>query len=326
MHCLISVIVPVYNSAPYLKHCLNSILAQTYHNLEIICIDDGSTDGSLDILREFEEKDSRIQVLSQKNAGVSAARNAGLNRARGSYITFVDSDDGLDADMYEVLLSLAQKHRADISHCGYKKVYLNGATKDIQGTGILLAQTGEEAVASLLNGQYFVGSPCNKLYKAELLSEVQFDSSIKINEDVLFNAQIFQKADRIVFWDVPKYHYFEHMDSSCGRTNRLRKQRDSVAVAEKIYEIYKDSTLADICSKRLYAALIGLYRICVMENMKGTIAERENIHKKVIRMESLLPNRSCRNVLHYRFMRYLPGVYRLLYRVYDRIRKPNWDL
>lgn len=323
---MISVIVPVYNSAPYLAQCLNSILAQTYSNVEIICVNDGSTDESLEILHTFAQNEPRITVLSQENAGVSAARNAGLDAAKGEYITFVDSDDALEPDMYETLLNLAAEHQADIAHCGYKKIHLDGTTKDVQGTKSLLVQDSWEAAECLLTGKYFVGSPCNKLYKRELFTDVRFDPSLKINEDVLMNVQVFRKAKQLAFFDVPKYHYYERAGSSCSRTNQLRKKQDCVAAAQKMLEACKDTPLERVCAGKLQGALTDLYRTYLLTDIRGTKAVREDIHNRICAAAPLYKNRSSRSKLNYRFMRYLPELYRITYTVYDHIRKPNWDL
>lgn len=323
---MISVIVPIYNNAPYLEQCLTSILFQTYSDLEIICVNDGSTDESLKILHTIAQKEPRITVLSQENAGVSAARNAGLDVAKGEYIAFVDSDDELEPDMYKMLLNLAVEHQADIAHCGYKKIYQDGTTKDVQGTKKLLVQDSREAIECLLSGKHFVGSPCNKLYKHELFSDVRFDTSLKINEDVLVNVQVFRKAKKIVFLDLPKYHYFERIGSSCSRTDQLRKKQDCVAAAKKMLEVCKDTRLEGICASRLQGALTDLYRTYLLTDTRGTKAVREDIHNKISAVTPLCKNSSFRNEMNYRFMRYLPDLYRIIYTVYDHIRKPNWDL
>ena len=119
---LISVVVPVYRTEPYLARCLDSILAQTWSNLQVIVVDDGSPDRAGEIADQYAEKDTRVTVLHQPNRGVSAARNAGLAAARGDYITFVDSDDALQPQMYETLIKLALQYRAPITHCGYLRV------------------------------------------------------------------------------------------------------------------------------------------------------------------------------------------------------------
>ena len=119
---LISVIVPVYNSEKYVNRCIDSILNQTYENLEVILIDDGSSDGSLKICESWAEKDNRIKILKQKNSGVSSARNLGIENASGDYVAFVDNDDWLRPEMYETMLSLAEKEKSDVTVCKFINV------------------------------------------------------------------------------------------------------------------------------------------------------------------------------------------------------------
>ena len=125
---LISVIVPVYNTEKYVAKCLESILGNTYTNIEVLCVDDGSTDDSLKVIESFSQKDNRVKVISQKNSGVSAARNNGIMQANGEYIAFVDSDDIVSKYYFESLYELAKKEVADIVFCSYKKVLKQDAT------------------------------------------------------------------------------------------------------------------------------------------------------------------------------------------------------
>ena len=323
---MISVIVPVYNSGPYLPNCLNSILAQTYQDLEIICVNDGSTDNSQQVLIEAAQQDTRIKIISQENSGVSVARNAGINIAKGEFITFVDSDDELEPDMYEVLLKLAEKYHADIAHCGYKKIHLDGSAKDVCGTEELLIQDGPEACKCLLSGQHFTGGLWNKLYRTELIQNTRFDEMLKINEDVLFNAQIFQKAGTVVFYDVPKYHYFEREGSACSRTSSIRKKQDSVAATEKILGIYKNSPVEVYAAKKMYYSLLDLYRAYLFDGIGKNREVCGVLHQKVLGVAPLCGNTARRDRMNYCFMRHFPVLYKFVYGLYDRIRKPNWDL
>ena len=323
---MISVIVPVYNSGLYLRDCLNSIRAQTYQDLEIICVNDGSTDNSEEILADIAQNDSRIKVLTQENAGVSAARNAGLDAATGDYITFVDSDDALEPDMYEILLNLIEKHQADIAHCGYKKIHLDGSAKNVCGTEELLIQDGIEASKCLLSGEHFTGGLWNKLYRAELVQNTRFDETLKINEDVLFNAQVFQRAGTIVFYDVPKYHYFERQSSACSRTSSIRKKQDTIAAAEKILGIYKNSPVEVYAAKKMYYSLLDLYRAYLFDGIRKNREACGVLHQQVLDVAPLCGDTARRNQMNYGFMRHFPVLYKLVYGLYDRIRKPNWDL
>lgn len=320
----VSVIVPVYNSAPYLENCLLSIVRQTYGDLEIFCINDGSTDNSGEILRRFAEKDPRVHVLSQENQGVSAARNRGLELASGEWLSFVDSDDELEPDFYETLTALATEHSADIVHCGYKRICLDGTVKDVRGTGRLLVQTPAEAARCLLVGEHFSSGLWNKLYKRNLFSHIRFDTSLKINEDVLANVQVFHEAHQIAFLDVPKYHYFERESSACNRTDMQKKLRDCIDAAEKMLRMHEGDALESVCADRLLRSLTGLYRFHIMEKTPDSRAEREVIHQRICDLQG--KSQSARNQWNYRFMRCFPRLYCLVYRAYDKIRTPNWDV
>ena len=322
----ISVIVPVYNCEPYLPACLDSILNQTYSDLEIIVVDDGSTDGSPAICDAYTQKDARIRVIHQENQGVSVARNTGLDIASGEFIAFVDSDDTLEPDMYQLLMELAQTHQADIAHCGYKKVRLDGSSKDVCGTDVLLVQDSAEASKCLLRGQYFVGSPWNKLYKRHLFQDIRFDPTLKNNEDILVNVLVFQKAIKLVFWDAPKYHYYERTVNSWSRNNHIRAKTDCATVAQKILDIYRDSPLESICVGRYYYALLDLYRTCLLESPKQTLQKREDIHQCMKTLVRTYRADYGRSIWNYRFMRYFPLLYVFVYRVYGWIRTPNNDL
>ena len=323
---MISVIVPVFNSGSYLSNCLDSILNQTYSDLQVICVDDGSSDNSGDILDHYQKKDPRIQVIHQPNSGVSTARNNGIEHAKGDYITFVDSDDEIEPDMYECLIGLIEEYQADIAHCGYKKIFPDSTFKDVGGTGILLEQTSDEASLCLLQGQYFAGGLCNKLFRAELFSHIRLDAALKINEDVLANAQLFHEAEKVVFCDVPKYHYFERPGSSCSTTATLRKSRDCVVAAEKMYRLYEKSPVAQAAARKLHSALCNLYRTLLLSGQSDTVAERRQISRQIKEAAALSGRLSARSTVNRIFLLNMPSLYKSVYRVYDKIRKPNWDI
>ena len=289
-------------------------------------VDDGSTDGSPAICDTYAQKDPRIQVIHQHNQGVSAARNAGLDIATGDMVTFVDADDTIEQDMYEVLQKLATEHQADIAHCGYKKIFLDGTAKEVQGTGILLVQNSVEASQCLLIGKHFTGSPCTKLYKRALFSDIRFNRNLKINEDILMNSQVFQKASILVFLDVTKYHYHEWSNSATHITHKLKSKQDCVHAAETILDMHRSTQLESACAGRLHYALLDLYRAYLFESFDCSKAERDQIHRKLRAVSKMCNNKSYRSIFNYEFMRLMPRLYIHVYRMYDRIRTPNIDL
>lgn len=204
----ISIIVPVYNVERYLSECLNSILKQTFNNLEIICINDGSTDNSAAILAEFANKDKRITIIQTNNGGVSRARNLGLDIATGDYIGFIDSDDYALPEMYQQMVDLLERNEADVSICSFVNI-----RNQYQGSDMVMSP--KQAIYNMNEGTFFMGHLHNKLYKKELWKDVRLNQDIAICEDLLVNHYIFAKAGRIVFQNLPLYYYRPNENSAC---------------------------------------------------------------------------------------------------------------
>ena len=322
----ISVIVPVYNCESYVERCVRSIMAQTYRDLEIICINDGSTDNSGTVLDKLAMEDARIQVVHQANAGVSAARNTGLGLAAGELITFVDSDDAIEPDTYEILLPYFGDDKVDIVHCGYKRMYLDGSSKEVNGTGKQIRQSTYEAAECLLSGAVFVGSLCNKLFRSHLFVDVKFDTTLAINEDVLGNAVLFSKANKSVFLDVGKYLVYERAGSASSVTKEHKKLTDSVLAAERMLQIYQGTPAEWAAEERVLNTRVGLYRWYVMNALATSRKERRELATKIDTMLKQCKDISSRQRLNYMLMRIVPALYKLAYSIYDRIRVPNWDV
>ena len=196
----ISVIVPVYNVEDYLRQSLESIINQTYKNLEIICVNDGSTDKSLMILKEYEKKDKRIKVINQNNKGLAGTKNVGMKVATGDYITFVDSDDFLDINVYEKCIESIIKYKPDIViyqiHFEYSK------NQRIIESKIFINDS-----ISAINQYSIFPSSCNKVFRKGLLENIYFLEKIKYAEDLLFRDMIFPKASIIILVPKISYHY-----------------------------------------------------------------------------------------------------------------------
>ncbi len=207
----ISVIIPIYNTAKYLAECLDSVLAQTFSDFEIICINDGSTDDSPKILARYHQQDSRIIIIDQQNAGVSAARNAGLQKAVGKYIAFVDSDDTVAPDFISTLYKVAEKHNADV-------VYSNMLGENFQNISQPLVEKSDFSAKILpvyfKNDQY--NSVCNKLYSSHTIRGHKPKFSVRKThaEDAEFNIRFLIHAERIYFCNYSGYHYRDTPDSA----------------------------------------------------------------------------------------------------------------
>lgn len=211
---LISVIVPVYNVKPFLGRCLQSLAAQTYTPIEFLLIDDGSTDGSGALCREFAEKDSRFRCIHQENAGVSAARNLGLQEAKGQWLGFCDSDDWAEPDLYETLYTLAQKNDAQVAVVSC--VVEDGSVPEADEPDVD-TMTGAEALVEMCRARKFAGQMWNKLICRKLLEGERFPLDIAIYEDMLLMSRVFVKAGRVVYQKAHKYHYVIHSASALNR-------------------------------------------------------------------------------------------------------------
>ena len=197
----ISIIVPIYNIEKYLPRCLDSILAQTYKNLEVILVDDGSVDNSGMIADKYARKDQRIKVIHQVNQGVSVARNTGIDLATGDYIGFVDGDDYIEPDMYEILMRIIDEQQVDIAHCGYQMVYPS-KTEYYYNTKKKIKMNREEGVLELLRGRKVEPGLWNKLYNAKLFDQVRLPAGIAETEDLLCNFELFSFAKNSIFFSV----------------------------------------------------------------------------------------------------------------------------
>lgn len=318
----ISVIVPIYKCEQFLPACLDSILSQTYTDLEIILVDDGSPDQAPQICDEYEKADVRIKVIHQENQGVSAARNVGLRLASGELISFIDSDDTLEPDMYELLIRTMRDYNADISHCGFNRVE-DGVVHPIYDSKQTVLQTSEEAISCLLTGRLFTGSLWNKLFRKTLLDGLSFREELKINEDVLFDFEAFKRAKRIVFSDYAKYNYMvRQSNSACFVTPNEKKLKDSLWVNRYMYEALSKSDLADAAAERYLRCLSGYYRYGAAHK-KNDCNTTAHIIWDVARNTKNL-GRSMK--LTVSLIHCCPGLYCLIYSVYDRIRKPNWEV
>lgn len=205
---LVSIIVPVYNVEKYLVKCLDSICSQTLKDIEIICVNDGSTDGSLKILEEYQKKDERIRIITQSNQGLSAARNTGLEIATGKYIGFVDSDDFISLNMYEDLYNTIVKYDTDVVICNHFSMVNNsitGGSKHVYNQDGLL-KTEKEYIYNLLKDESIQNFVWSRLYKMEVLDGVRFRVG-RVFEDVYLSVDLLGRINSAYYLNEPLYCY-----------------------------------------------------------------------------------------------------------------------
>ena len=222
MDDLISVIVQIYKVEKYLKKCVESILEQTYSNLDIILVDDGSPDNCGDIIEEFRKKNERIRTIHQKNGGLSDARNSGIKIAKGKYIVCIDSDDWIEKNMIEVLYKDIINTNSDISVCEFvEEDDLQNILSAKKYNNEIIEFSSKEALKSLIKQDILTNHAWNKLYKASLFEGIEYPKG-QLMEDVSTTYKLFEKANKIVYQNTSLYHYIQRGTSILGNITEKR--------------------------------------------------------------------------------------------------------
>lgn len=247
---MLSVIIPVYNTKEELGKCLSSICNQTYKTLEIICVDDGSTDGSGEIVDKFAIRDSRVRVIHQQNAGESAARNTGLRMATGDFIAFCDCDDWLDIDMYEVMMQTMTEENLDMVCASWYKEFDTESIEIKNALPVLNKTFGQKQFLKYLymrDSYRGFAYMWNKIYKAEILRDtggglLLFDETLRLGGDVLYLAKAALNTNRVKYIDKGFYHYYQRRESGCHTQDAL-KLRDWLRAYEIVIDLFERSAI-----------------------------------------------------------------------------------
>lgn len=232
---LLSIIVPVYKVEDYLERCLDSILAQSYKNFELILVDDGSPDGCGAICDRYEEKDSRVRVIHKENGGVSSARNVGLAQVRGEWIGWVDPDDWVDPDMYTYLMDAALSQQADVAMCGRIEEY-EDHTKERSWDEMRILST-EEAMHYLLLNDDMQNLLWDKVWKRSVFEGMQFWQR-RTYEDIAIMHRLFERVQRLVWLPKAKYHYFQRPTSIVSDTTLGNKINHYAAARLRLEDMW----------------------------------------------------------------------------------------
>ena len=268
---LVSVIVAVYNIEEYLPRCIDSILAQTYRNLEIILVDDGSTDSSGSICDNYAKKDRRIMVIHKKNGGLSDARNAGLDKASGDYIGFVDGDDWIDEDMYRAMYEACEKEKAQIAACRYKQITRSGIIDASAGNSVSLSKAEALEIYVCGDERYLIyNSVWSKLFAKELIFGMRFPVG-KNSEDIMFTTKAFCKMERLAYLDKAYYNYvLDREGSIMNEKAGERRIKDEIPFWREQIAYIREAgmpTLSDKAAYHFYRRML-FYYIDFMENRK----------------------------------------------------------
>lgn len=273
----ISVIVPVYNVEAYLNRCVDSILAQSFKQLEIILVDDGSTDRSSAICDMYAGQDERIRVIHKENGGLSDARNAGLQIAAGEYIGFVDSDDWIEPDMYRDMYEAAVKHDAQVAVCRYAEIYKDRIVDDSQGDVVLLNRNEVLDIYICEHPQYRIyNSVWSKLFCRKVIENLQFPKG-RNSEDIVFTTKAFCRLERCVYLDSAYYNYVREREGSImNEFSGERMLRDEIPFwREHIACIQEtgEEELTDKARYYFYKRLVGYYLLAAGEKKRKPYAK-----------------------------------------------------
>lgn len=328
---LISVIVPVYNMEQYLERCVNSIVDQTYRNLEIILVDDGSTDRSPRMCDEYAAKDGRIKVVHKVNGGLSDARNAGLQVATGTYIGYVDSDDWIEPQMYQRMYEACIEHQAQVAVCRYAKIYRDHVDREGNGQVTVFDREGILKIYLTDQPEYVVyNSVWSKLFAREVVEGVLFPVG-KNSEDIMYTTKAFCKLEKAVYIDECLYDYVLDREGSIMNVNRTQRMfqdeipfwREHITYIREM--VSKD--MGDMAAYYFYRRLLSYY-------MELAVGEETRIAAKriagIMRDERAEIRRVYTNafegkgdVIRMQLFLVSPRLYRSVNQIYERIVLPH---
>ncbi len=321
---LVSIIVPVYNVEKYIKTCLDSIINQTYKNIEILLIDDGSTDNSGKICDEYSKKDKRIKVFHKENGGLSSARNYGIDRAKGDYLTFIDSDDTLELDYIEYLYNLIKKYNTDLSICPYIVIINETKKYDFGKKYSEETLSTEEALKRMLCEEGFTVSACAKLYKKELFDDIRYPLN-KLCEDNGTTYKIIMKCNKIAYGNESKYNYFKRPNSIM--TSKFNMKRlDLIELTDIMCSDIekKYPNIINACDKRRIHSRFSILRQMITCKLNKEEKQKQKEIIKYLRKNKrkILKNKEFDKRDKLAILSLMLGkfVFKISWNVYDKIR------
>ena len=305
---MISIIVPIYNVECYLEPCILSLINQKYLDVEIILVDDGSTDTCLSICKEYAKRDSRIKVLHKDNGGQGSARNMGLDKARGEYISFIDGDDYVSETMYSTMMPFFEQANCDIVTCGL--ITHSGVRKSLSPVpeiGAIWKDT-ESIMRDYLCTRFIDGSPCNKIYKKELWDDLRFPEGVA-REDVYIMYRLLAKCNRIVHSGTCEYHYILRPGSS-ERREFNPKFLISLQIADDRRDFIKERfpALLPLAEKSCFGARISAIKKIVRSHSESKFAKILDELKDYLKRNKPFTKSQARDKW---LILYLPWLYRI---------------
>lgn len=313
----VTIIVPVYNVENYINECVDSLINQKYKEIEILLIDDGSTDNSGKICDAYAKNDN-VKVYHKKNGGLSDARNYGLKKATGKYICFVDSDDYVKDDYVESMLKNIKKYNTNISSCGMCRLHDNGKYEEYNFQNVRTLYTGDDAQIFLNVLGYYNVSACNKLFKKELFDDIEFPYGKK-SEDCFIMYKLIEKSGSIYYDSDSKYIYRQRTGSI---SKNSKANTDSILAAKEVYNYFKNNNnVKKFAAQMLAFTIIGVYNYELCRGVsKKELKEYYYDYKKIrldISKEYLSNSRKIQLLLFDKSL----FLYNIIFKLFDLVRK-----
>lgn len=315
---LISVIVPIYNVEKYLKRCIDSIINQTYKNLEIILVDDGSPDDCAYICDQYLKVDDRIKVIHKENGGLSDARNIGIQHSNGEYISFIDSDDFISPNFIETLFTICKETESDIAQCKFIETS-DSEFKDEFPLDSFKSYSNIEMIKTIYSNMYIESTVVwNKLYKKTLFNEILFPKG-KNHEDEATTYKLFYYANKITTTDKVLYYYFMSPNSITRSAFNIKRLDfiDAIKGRMHFFEVNENKELYEITQKKYCFYLIEFYLKCKehLNNEKEILANLKNEYKLNYSQALISKNVSMKAKVMLIILRIQPSLYKLLYKL-----------
>lgn len=317
----ISVVVPAYNIAPWLPRTMDSLLAQTHPNMEIIVVDDGSEDETAQVMREYTEKYPNIRYISKENGGVTSARLRGAAEATGDWVAFMDGDDYVEPWIYARLLEIALAKDADIAHCGHQLHFPDDRIEFVHGTGKFREQNHWLGLRDLLDNNEVSLSLCTKLYRRHLFEGVEdwMDTEIKYNEDLMMNYYLFDRARSAIFEGICPYHYILRPGSASYSEPTEKYFFDPIRVRQILLERCGDDMKDDVRQSLLRNMLFNYAVLDVREDRAKYSDYRRRVRKLILEQKKHYRLLGLRNRILVNLIRFAPWLFHIAYSLYVKL-------
>lgn len=317
----ITVVIPAYNIAPWISRSLDSLLAQTHTDLEILVVDDGSTDNIKEVLEIYIEQYPNIRAIYKENGGVTSARLRGAAEATGDWIAFMDGDDFVEPQMYGRLLELAKTYGADIAHCGHQIHFPDGRVEYVHESGEILTLDHQKGLEALLDNRLFSMSLCTKLYRRELFDALEswMDSSIKNNEDLLMNFYLFDRAKKSVFEGACPYHYILRKGSASYGGITEKYIFDPIRVRQLLLQRCDPSIQENVQQALIRNLLFNYAQLAVHKDRKVFKEYRERVRGMLMEQRPWFHLLSLRNKILANMICWAPWSFYLAYGTYVKL-------